>query len=531
MWAPMGSRVLSGDARRLLDLGLVEGSVDCIVTSPPYWNLKRYGDEVQGEIGHGQKLDDYMADMGRVFAACHALTKDNGVMWVVVDTLRYPSRTADEFEILPLPTQLAEVARGVGWRFHDLVIWRKNKTLPFSGAGKLRNLIEYVLLLTKTRDFKHRPHRLAERHQPAAEWLAGWPERYAPLGKNPANIWEIDIPTQGIWAHSDHLHFCPLPPELVRRCIDLTSDPGDVVFDPFAGIGTVPAQAEAMGRTGIGVELNPDFVERFASKTRQELLADWEKGARTRQLARKDQAAEAALILRLRALKAGKELMRYLERLAQGRPAHHPASLAQSVIVHPDIEPEAEIDVITGKCPAFKVHLLVVTESDPADQGALRAMLAEALGTPRLRALGLDLTLEPVAPSVADADHYLVGRTPGQIHTLYEFDLSRHGAFTQRPMKNLFSTLPRLLTTINLGPPVHPSTLSPLEQARSEGERKLLQSLMSSGTPVDVLAQQLRIPRVELDQLLERYGLASSASAFAVPLPDDLLERAERAVV
>jgi DNA modification methylase len=525
----MGSRVLPGDARRLLELGIAEASVDCIVTSPPYWNLKHYGDEVDGEIGHGQTLDDYMTDMQHVFAACHTLAKDNGVMWVVVDTLRYPPRTGGEYEILPLPTQLAELARGVGWRFHDVVIWRKNKTLPFSGAGKLRNLVEYVLLLTKTRDFKHRPHRLAERHQPAAEWLAGWPERYAPLGKNPANIWEIDIPTQGMWAHSDHLHFCPLPPELVQRCIDLTSDPGDVIFDPFAGIGTVPAQAEAMGRIGLGVELNPNFVEIFESKTRQELLADWEKGARARQLARKDQADEAALIQRLRALKAGKELMRYLERLAQGRPSHHPASLTQSVIVHPDVEPESEIDVIAGKCPAFKVHLLVVTDSDPADQEALDAMLSEARDAPRLRALGLDLTLEPVTPSVADPDLYLIGWPDGEVHTLYEFDLSRHGAFTQRPMKNLFSTLPRLLTTINLDPPVHPSTLSPLEQARSEGERKLLQSLMASGAPVEVLAQQLRIPRVGLDELLERHGLTSSASAFAVSLPDDLLERAERA--
>jgi DNA modification methylase len=522
------SRVIIGDARRLSSLDLARASVDCIVTSPPYWNLKRYGDEVDGEIGHGQTLDVYVAGMRQVFAECHALTKPAGVMWVVVDTLRYPPRTPGEYEILPLPTQLAEIARSVGWRFHDLVVWRKNKTLPYSGAGKLRNLIEYVLLLTKTRDFKHRPHRVAERHQPAAMWLAGWPERYHPLGKNPANIWEIDIPTQGMWAHSERLHFCPLPPELVRRCIDLTSDPGDVVFDPFAGIGTVPAQAEAMGRIGLGVELNPNFVDLFNTKMRQYLLAEWEKKARTRQLARKDQAAEAALILRLRALKAGKEIMRYFEHLAQGRPSHHPASRPQSVIVCLGAEPESQIDVIAGKCPPLKVHLLVVvSDLDSADPDELRAMLNEALETPRLRALGLDLELESVDSSIADADHYLEW-PEGEVQTLYEFDLSRHGAFTQRPMKNLFPNLPRLLTTINLGPPVHPSTLSPLEQARSEGEKKLLQSLMSSGMPVDAMAQQLRIPRVELDQLLESHGLASAASAFAVQLPDDLLERAER---
>jgi DNA modification methylase len=283
----MKGRLIVGDAGKPLDCGIPASSVDCIITSPPYWNLKRYGDEVEGEIGHGQLLDDYLADMEGVFRGCYEVAKEDGVMWVIADTLRYPARSPREYELFPLPHVLAELAQQVGWRFHDLVIWRKNKTLPYSGDRKLRNLIEYIVLLTKSREFKHRPYRVAERHQPNAEWLAGWPERYHPLGRNPSNIWDVDIPTQGIWAHADHLHFCPLPAELVRRCIDLTSDPGDTVFDPFGGIGTVPAQAEAMGRIGIGTELNPRFVEIFETKTRPEFLAAWEEGARARQLTRR----------------------------------------------------------------------------------------------------------------------------------------------------------------------------------------------------------------------------------------------------
>ncbi len=528
----MKSRVLHGDARHPTRAGVASGSVDCIVTSPPYWNLKLYGEEVEGEIGHGQKLDEYLDDMRRVFRECHALVRDTGVMWVIVDTMRHPARSREEFEILPLPMLLADLAREVGWRFQDLVIWRKNKTLPYSGAGKLRNLVEHILLLTKTRDFKHRPQRLAERHQPDAEWLAGWPERYHPLGKNPANIWDIRIPDQGMWAHNtERLHFCPLPPELVRRCIDLTSDPDDVVFDPFAGVGTVPAQAEAMGRRGLGVELNPKFIELFETRTRQDILAKWEQGAHTRQLARSDQASEAALILRLRALKAGKELLRHLERLAQDRPSHHPASTAQAVIVRPDVEPESLIDVVAGSCPALPVHLLVVADPSSGDQSEFRELLDDALRTTSLRGFGLELTLLPVEPGVVDDEYYLVGWPPDETQTLWEFDLSRHGAFTQLPTKGLFPNLPRLLTTIDLGPPVHPSKMSPLEQARFEGEKKLLQSLLSSGMPVEAMAQQLRIPRVELDALLREHGLATATAAFAVALPDDLLERAERVAV
>jgi DNA modification methylase len=523
------STVARGDARLPLevaqDLGLEPGGVDCIITSPPYWNLKRYADGVDGEIGHGQSLDEYLADMRAVFGECFKLVKDTGAMWVVVDTLRFPTRMKREFEVLMLPIVLAEIAQEVGWRFQDLVIWRKNKTLPYSGAGKLRNLVEYVLLLTKTRDFKHRPFRLAERHQPGAEWLAGWPERYSPLGKNPANVWDIAIPTQGIWAQAERLHFCPLPAELVRRCIDLTTDPGDVVLDPFSGIGTVPAQAEVMGRTGLGIELNDAFIEIFRTKTRPEFLATWEAGARRRQLGREDQAAEAELVLRLRALKAGKELMRFLEKLAQSRPSAHIAAKVESVIVHMRTDPRECIDVVTGRCDPLPVTFEVIADVRDDELPELQAVIDEGITSTSIRTFGLDIEIRLSRASVADDELYYVGG--GSPEALYEFDVSRHGAFTQRPMHGLFPSLPRLLTTCALDAPVHPSRHGPLEQARQEGEKRLLQSLVGSGLSMEAMAQQLRIPRVELESLLQDHGLAAPSLAFAVSLPDDLLKRAE----
>jgi DNA modification methylase len=523
----MKGRLIVGDARNPLEAGISADSIDCIVTSPPYWNLKRYGNEVEGEIGHGQALDDYLADMEKVFQGCYTVARENGVMWLVADTLRYPTRSAREYELLPLPHMLAELAQSVGWRFHDLVMWRKNKTLPYSGDRKLRNLIEYIVLLTKARDFKHRPYRLAERHQPNAEWLAGWPERYHPLGRNPSNIWKIDIPTQGIWAHADHLHFCPLPAELVRRCIDLTSDPGDTVFDPFGGIGTVPAQAEAMGRVGIGTELNPRFVDLFETKTRPEFLAAWEEGARVRQLAREDQTSEAVLVLKLRALKAGKELMRLLERTAQSSPAGHPTAEAEAVIVRLKGDPETCIDVFAGRSGPLGAELLVVGDLSAEAAMSLRPFIAEALVSTAFNTFGLDLSFELIARTAVDAELALQWPADTDPELLFEFDLSRHGAFTQRPTLGLFPSLPRLMTTLDLGAPLHPTTLSPLEQARMEGEKKLLQTLVSSGLGLAKIADQLRLPRVELNQLLQKHGLSANALAFAVALPDDLLERAE----
>ncbi|MEA2232331.1 MAG: hypothetical protein QOD83_2147 [Solirubrobacteraceae bacterium] len=521
------AKVIQGDARRPDAVGLSPGAVDCIVTSPPYWNLKRYNEKVSGEIGHGQTLNAYLGDMRAVFESSLALIKDTGVMWIVVDTIRFPARTEREYQLMPLPIMLAELAQEVGWRFQDLIVWQKNKTLPYSGAGKLRNLIEYILLLTKSREFKHRPYRLAERHLPAAEWLVGWPERYHPLGKHPANIWKVKIPTQGIWAQSERLHFCPLPAELVRRCLDLTTDAGDVVLDPFAGIGTVPAQAEAMGRVGLGIELNPSYIDVFETTTREQFLAQWEQGARRRQLAREDQASEAALILRLRALKAGRELSRHLEKVAQARPSNHPATKVQSVIVRGLSRPEDGIDIVAGQCDPWPVEFLIVTDTVDGERTELASLLLDAIAT-TLRTYGLQLTFRLVDATAVDNDLYCQPDTETGAVPLYEFDVSRHGAFTERPVQGLFAALPRLLTTVDLGPAVHPTTLSPLEQARHEGEKKLLQSLLASGVPHREMAQQLRLPSVELDELLRRHGLAPSPRAFAVSLPDDLLARAER---
>lgn len=524
----MKATVHLGDSRQPTAHGIAEGSVDCIVTSPPYWNLKRYGDEVDGEIGHGQQLGDYMADMRQIFTECHRVGTEDAVMWVIVDTMRYPTRSEREYEVLPLPTDLAEVAQRTGWRFQDTVIWRKNKTLPFSGTGKLRNLIEYVLLFTKTRNFKHRPHRLAERHQPDAEWLAGWPERYHPLGRNPSNIWDISIPTQGMWAHTERLHFCPLPGELVRRCIELTTDPGDTVFDPFAGIGTVPAQAEALGRVGLGIELNPAFIEIFKTKTRPEMLASWEAGSRRRQLSKSDQAAEAALVLRLRALKAGKELSKYLERLAQSRPASHPAAKVQSVVVRPLVEAETCIEVVSGRCDPYPVEMLVLATAEADRQrDELADAVASGLQSDALRSISIDMSFRLASSSVVGKDACLNDEVSGDDVPLYQFDLGRHGAFTERPMEALFSSPPRLLTTIHLEAPLHPGTPTPLEQARDAGEKKLLQSMLSSGMSLDAMAGQLRMPLVKLDELLQQHGLAAETQAFSVQLPEALSLRAE----
>lgn len=504
--------MLCADARELATLGIPAGSVDCIVTSPPYWDLKRYGDEHGDEIGHRE--DDYakyVAAVGDVLKACLVLAKPEGVMWLVADTLR--ARGSDRGRQLPLPFDLAREAKRYGWRLQETVIWTKMKTLPYSGEGKLRNLFEYVLFFTRGRAFKHYPHRFAERHLPETEWLPGWPERYHPLGRRPSNVWEIPIPTQGMWSHSARLHFCPFPQQLVARCIGLTTDTGDTVLDPFAGVGTVAAQAVAMGRKGIGVELNPTNVELFRERTMPAFQANWEARASARALARDDQRAEAGLVLKLRLLKAGKEVYRLCDQLAQNSPSGHPAAAVEGVVVH-DADVDSLIDIEAGTVGRPTARLTLVATLRTEERAKLTRALEVPMTAQPFSGLSLDFAIDICDPTA-------IGDAAGD-RDLLQFGQSRHGAFTVALDDHLFPARPPLLTTVSLPAPVQPGALTPLELTRQQAERSLIESeLARGGEPGDV-ARRLGLHRSQLEDLMVKHGLREAPRSFAVTLPEQL---------
>jgi DNA modification methylase len=508
--------VIPGDARNLRQLGITPGSVDCIITSPPYFNLKKYASdpEVKGELGQNQDLAEYLDDLARILTNCFEASKASGVLWMVLDTFRQKAARGGLGELIPLPFLISDVARNVGWRLQEVVIWEKNKTLPYSGQGKLRNLIEYVLLFTKTQNFKHRPFRVAERHGTSAEWLSGWPDRYHPLGRRPANIWRIPIPTQGMWSHAEHLHFCPLPQALVARCVELTTDKGDVVFDPFAGIGTVPAQAEAMGRIGRGVELNPAFIEIFDERVLPSFQASWESQADLREMSRRDQLREAEAIMLLRALKGGKELMKLIDRWAHQRVGTGPRAPIESLIVEPPptFKPFFDVDASSVEKAAINLRI-VVGGLDFVEP--LTTEIEEALKAPPFSGLGLELSVD-----VMERQPFLqqLGSRP-----LFEFEQARRGSFTTLTTPTSGRPLPRLCSTVPLARVVHGDGHSPLEIARKEAERRVLTSELALSDGAADLADRLGLPEAEVHSLLLEHGIDEAQQTFGIPISSSLL--------
>jgi DNA modification methylase len=282
-----------------------EPGLTCTITSPPYGNLKNYGSEDQ--IGWGQPFEDYLAEMRRVFRTIYQHTRDDGSMWVIADSIIVDEgrRSGVVQPLVMLPYVLAEQAADAGWTMREQLVWHKKKTLPWSSGGRLRNVVEFAVLFVKSSSYKFRIDRLREIDN-LEEWWVKWPERYNPNGKAPSNLWDVPIPQQGSWGATDVQHACPLPPDLVERMLCLSTDEGDVVFDPFAGTGTVVAEANRLGRQGIGIELNSQYVKRYNRTVQKEVARRNANDAIRDQMARA--ASLRSKIISLRALKYPKVL-------------------------------------------------------------------------------------------------------------------------------------------------------------------------------------------------------------------------------
>ncbi|PLR75305.1 site-specific DNA-methyltransferase [Bacillus sp. V3-13] len=295
----------------------VKPFIDLIITSPPYWNMKNYG-SIENQTGYGQSYKDYLNDIKSTFKMVYDISKDSATLYLNVDTMKRDGK------VIRLPDDMARVLESIGWIHQDTIIWDKGKTLPWSRKGQMRNIFEYVLMFTKTTNYKYYLDRVRTVEE-LKEWWINYPERYNPKGKAPDNIWEFFIPTQGSWGSkksyeedyedTEFKHACPFPPEMMARLILLSSDIDDVVFDPYAGTGILLATAEKMNRKYIGFDTNPNYKNIFEKITRPLINDKWEEIEAHYQSQEKLKEILQETILKLRILKFPKALIKKLRSL------------------------------------------------------------------------------------------------------------------------------------------------------------------------------------------------------------------------
>jgi DNA modification methylase len=306
----MTVRILEGDVReRLADLP--DASVQCVVTSPPYYGLRDYG--VVGQIGLEPTLAEYIATMVDVFRDVRRVLRDDGTLWLNIgDSYSGAGTTGGATEkqstnvgsftgvairrdlkpkdLMMVPARLAIALQDDGWYLRSDIIWHKPNPMPESVTDRPTSSHEHIFLLTKQARYFYDADAVREDavsgmdlgllrgrsfadganvawHAPSIlqRQDAGVDSRTAGSGfRNQRNVWTIATKP------FSEAHFATFPPEIPRRCIKAGSKPGDTVLDPFGGSGTTLLVADRLGRHGIGVELNPEY----AAMARRRITAD-----------------------------------------------------------------------------------------------------------------------------------------------------------------------------------------------------------------------------------------------------------------
>ncbi|HSC54091.1 MAG TPA: site-specific DNA-methyltransferase [Phnomibacter sp.] len=250
--------VYNKDARFILESLGSDVQIATTITSPPYYDMKDY--ESKNQIGYGQTYNDYLEDLKAIFKDILSITNENGSLWIIIDTFKRNN------QVVTLPFDLSDKLKEIGWLLQDVIIWKKDKTVPWSTNGFMQRKFEYILFFTKSAKFKSKRDKVRVYDTSHLKrWWVKYPERYNPKGKALDEVWEFPIPTQGSWGDKYIRHFCPLPKDMVATMIELSTDENDLVLDPFAGSGTVLSQSAYMKRNYVGFELNKKYIEMFTA--------------------------------------------------------------------------------------------------------------------------------------------------------------------------------------------------------------------------------------------------------------------------
>ena len=263
---PTSHFLVRGDARQL---SLVPAeSAHLVLTSPPYWTLKKY-DDVDGQLGHVSSYDAFLAELAAVWRRCFDILAPGGrLICVVGDVCLSRRQNEGRHTVVPLHASIQETCRKIGFDNLAPIIWHKiaNAVYEVSGGGGflgkpyepnsvIKNDIEYILMLRKPGGYRKPTSAKRLLSIISAENYQSWNQQ----------VWT------GLTGASTKDHPAPYPTELAERLIRMFSFAGDVVVDPFSGSGTNAVAAARTGRHSIGYEISNKYhqmsVSRFYRET------------------------------------------------------------------------------------------------------------------------------------------------------------------------------------------------------------------------------------------------------------------------
>ena len=231
--------------------GVNDNSIQTIVTSPPYWDLKNY--KHINQIGYNESYKLYLARMRVVWEECYRVLMQNGNFFININYRRFNNsifRIHDDFI-----KQLSKI----GFIFQEKLIWHKPSGIPTS-LPRFADRYEYILHFSKTdsyfinKDFVFNDYKNK-------------------MINDTYNSWRIIKKAGSIGKKFEHPAIYPV--ELAKRAIELTSDLSDYVLDPFLGSGSTTIAAILSNRNSICFELNVQYKELIEYRLNQEIKTEF----------------------------------------------------------------------------------------------------------------------------------------------------------------------------------------------------------------------------------------------------------------
>jgi site-specific DNA-methyltransferase (adenine-specific) len=244
-------KIIIGDSRQMAELS--NESVHLVVTSPPYWQLKDYGNGQQ--IGFNDSYETYINNLNLVWSECHRALAKGCRLCVNIGDQFARSVYYGRYKVIPIRTEIIKFCETIGFDYMGAIIWQKVTTcnttggatimgsFPYPRNGILKLDYEFILIFKKLGTPPPVSKEIKEQSRMTTE---EWNQFFA-------GHWNIPGERQ-----DDHLAM--FPEEIPRRLIRMFAFVGDTVLDPFLGSGTTSLAARNLGRDSIGYEINPEFV-------------------------------------------------------------------------------------------------------------------------------------------------------------------------------------------------------------------------------------------------------------------------------
>lgn len=290
---------------------LPENSINCCVTSPPYFNLRDYG--CNGQIGLEDTPEEYISKLVNVFREVKRVLKQDGTLWVNIGDsyagsmkggANYPDNAMNykqgtnrgslgkacivkkysgykNKDLIGIPWMLAFALRDDGWYLRQDIIWSKPSVMPESVTDRCTKAHEYIFLLSKNKKYYFDNKAISEptvtkdsivRDRESTK-LNNTPGRSKMKGlvkndyerRNKRSVWNVAIQP------FRDAHFAVFPEKLIVDCIKAGCRIDGIVLDPFMGSGTTAIVARKLDRSYIGFELNPEYVKLANKRLRNEI--------------------------------------------------------------------------------------------------------------------------------------------------------------------------------------------------------------------------------------------------------------------